>query len=759
MFIPPPAKSKLVEQPANQWLPHNIEDFSGGLHTNEPSASLKDNEFSVLSNWYLHSNGSLVARGPYRPWLVASESTVLPNTAPPLTFTYVELRGSNYMVASWDAGATDEVSVYDETNDRWAGEVAGTPIKTGLTSGNKVRYAKYSVNEAEDLIFCNGKDTPQRWVGTVDTPSTDLGLAIPTLTGTLTITNVTAANPGVVTTSAAHGLTTNDVIAIDGVIGNMGDDVLNDNNFTITVVTATTFSIGASTAGKTYTSDGTVYTKGLFVTAAATAGGRGIITNGTYYYKGAYVYDDSGTSTKYGESGPPATVAQSCTVTGAAAGSEQQNTLLGFTFPTGVDTIKMYRSPPDTPLGPFRLVGENIETETDFVDIVPVGEEGVEVTIDAGTPPTGLKNIISYDGRIWGIGQTTGGALTNKGVWTRKGSPDFFPATEYIYFPGPLTGPFVFNKLIYWFTETQIWVTTDLNNPLTSTVKIADIGCDAFDSIVDVGSGLVWQFDGNIYWANFNAFNPVTGELPWPIGDPISDKIIDIPIAQRKNSAGAIYKDRYYLSITGPGQTVNSATIVWDTKHGTRLLRNYEYGGWSSVDWSANDLQTFDRTLYSADNTNMYIMEHDFAGTADYRNYPDYDTTSYNISTQISTGILHFGHEWSQKLVNSLSIVCKSTAVTFVTTLSFDGGDFTRTKSFTLGSGTFATSADWLIWGQGTWGNFKWGSTTFGFQSDHQRYAKGGKCRNVKLTLESTDSQDTTLIAAKLYYKMLPTPA
>ena len=97
----------------------------------------------------------------------------MPDSAPPLTFIIVELRGTDFRVASWDAGANYEVSVYDEANNRWAGEGGGTSIKTNLTDGFKVRFVKYSINEAEDLLFCNGKDTPQRWVGTVDTASTD----------------------------------------------------------------------------------------------------------------------------------------------------------------------------------------------------------------------------------------------------------------------------------------------------------------------------------------------------------------------------------------------------------------------------------------------------------------------------------------------------------------------------------------------------------------------------------------------------------
>ena len=763
--VPPVIPKQRTPQAASQWEPYGIEDFTGGLNTNDPAASLRNKQFAAMSNWYLQTNRGVKVRGPFRPWLVASEDTILPDSAPPLTFIIVELRGSDYRVASWDAGATWEVSVYDETNDRWAGEGAGTSIKTGLTDGFKVRFVKYSINEAEDLIFCNGKDTPQRWVGSVDTASSDLGLTVPPDGGvaeSLTYVSHATADGGastIITWDAAHGMAVGEHVLFTGVTGANAATWNSADGVEITAVgsTTTTFAIAYS-VGNAFPGTAT-HTHWLITTAAeATGNGRGIEVGGTYYYKFTYHYDSSGTDTKFGESGPSASV-EPMAVPLAVSGTPYQNTIhQDHALPSGVDAICIYRSKADTPAGPFRFVGR-ITGAADFVDTVPVGEEGVEITLDAGTPPK-LKNPIAHDSRIWGIGINSSGQLTNKGVYSRRGAPDMFPALNFIYFPHALAGPVLFNKFIYWFTEKQIWITTDLDDPAGSTKKIADIGCDSFDSIVDVGNGLVWQFDGNIYWANFNSFNPVTGELPWPIGDPIRDKIKAIPTARRLNSSACLYKDRYYLSYTGTSQTVNTATVVWDVKHGSRLITSYDFGAWSSVDWAGNDLQTFDGTLFSLDNTNKYIMEHEFAGVADFHSKTGFDaSTSFNINTQLSTGVLHFGHEWRQKLVNSLSIVAETTAITLDTTLSFDAGSFERTKQFTLGSGTFAVDSTWLIWGQGTWDNFKWGSETFAFHSDHKKYGKGGKGRNAQLTLESTDSQDTVLIALKLYFKLLPIPA
>jgi hypothetical protein len=74
-----------------------------------------------------------------------------------------------------------------------------------------------------------------------------------------TITNVTAANPAVVT-STGHGYSDGDKVHILGVVGNMGTDVLNGNTFTVANKTANTYELsGTDTSGKTYTSGGTSY--------------------------------------------------------------------------------------------------------------------------------------------------------------------------------------------------------------------------------------------------------------------------------------------------------------------------------------------------------------------------------------------------------------------------------------------------------------------------------------------------------------------
>ena len=73
---------------------------------------------------------------------------------------------------------------------------------------------------------------------------------------------ITAATPGFPTilTSAAHGLSNGDVVAIAAIVGTLGTDAtngLNGKTLVISNVTTNTFCVNVNTLGLTYTSGGT----------------------------------------------------------------------------------------------------------------------------------------------------------------------------------------------------------------------------------------------------------------------------------------------------------------------------------------------------------------------------------------------------------------------------------------------------------------------------------------------------------------------
>jgi len=585
----------------------------------------------------------------------------------------MELGGTDYLVACWDNGTNYEVSVWDSTGSHWEDS---NSIKDDLTDGYKAQFAKFSVNDAEDMIFCNGKDKPQRWVGTIGTASSDLGLGAP--------------------------------------------------------------SVGSLTTANTATPDK-----------------KGIDYNGTYYYKFTTFWDSSGANTKYGESGP--SNSGNIAITGADIGD---NITVSAeidscpSVPSGATKNNVYRSPAGESNGPYEYVGY-YSSGTTFTDNMPEGEKGAAIPADAGTPPR-LKNILVHRGRIYGVGLNSSGQLTNKGVWSNSGQPDMFPAANYAYFPDPLIGPVAFKENVYWITEKQIYVTPNGDvDTYPKPLKICDKGCTSFGSIVDVGNGIIFQSDDNIYWADFNSYNEKDGDFPFPVGEPIKDKIDGIPSNYRHNSTACFYNGRYYISLTGSNQTTNTATLCWDVTIGLGLLKQGLYGGWGSPDWAANDLHVHDGTLYSADNTNKYIMEHDFAGAADYHTKTEYDAaTSYNLITELKTK--HYLFTVSPILFRSILLESVGTGASYTAFVSFDYDSFTKTQTFTLGSDTLATDSNWLIWGQGTWGNFNWGSPGGAPRSSHKKMASGCKGRSAQLTLGCSDSQDTNLTELTFFYKLLP---
>lgn len=91
------------------------------------------------------------------------------------------------------------------------------------------------------------------------------------------ITNITQADPGVVTTSAAHGLSNGDTVWLYDVVG-MTE--VNGETYTVANVTATTFELsGTDTSG--FTAYGSAGSVGKFVTNSITGLGNFVTSTGT----------------------------------------------------------------------------------------------------------------------------------------------------------------------------------------------------------------------------------------------------------------------------------------------------------------------------------------------------------------------------------------------------------------------------------------------------------------------------------------------
>ncbi len=103
------------------------------------------------------------------------------------------------------------------------------------------------------------------------------GTGSTTAKNTGSVTGATNASP-IVITSASHGLTTGTRVTISGVLGNTAAN----GTFTVTVLTADTFSLDSSTGNGPYTSGGTWNATGLYKGSMACTAANGFESGQNY---------------------------------------------------------------------------------------------------------------------------------------------------------------------------------------------------------------------------------------------------------------------------------------------------------------------------------------------------------------------------------------------------------------------------------------------------------------------------------------------
>ena len=165
--------------------------------------------------------------------------------------------------------AAHSVYIGGETVSYNSGSVVGVPVSTDVyIYADDANLAGGAVTYAYTTAFTDLAASAGRYrVGAIRTPVSSISASV---------TAATNANPGAVTTGAAHGFTTGDQVQFSGV-GGMTN--INTGTYTITVTGGTTFTIGVdSTAYGIYTTGGTVT---RVTTPAAGIGGAGA-DGGTY---------------------------------------------------------------------------------------------------------------------------------------------------------------------------------------------------------------------------------------------------------------------------------------------------------------------------------------------------------------------------------------------------------------------------------------------------------------------------------------------
>lgn len=186
-------------------------------------------------------------------WAVPVGTVTTLVTSTPSTITL----SCNNLVAGVPAAGAETVELF-RSQVLQAGQVTaqgtGQFLRTLLNNVPGVQPRLVSMRQTGTAweIICGGGDPYQVanaiWTALFDTSN---------LVGsTLSVTAITKANPGVITTDKTHGFSTGQVINITGIVGMTA---LNNVPLTITVLTNYTFSIGVNTTSyTTYVSGGVI---------------------------------------------------------------------------------------------------------------------------------------------------------------------------------------------------------------------------------------------------------------------------------------------------------------------------------------------------------------------------------------------------------------------------------------------------------------------------------------------------------------------
>jgi hypothetical protein len=575
------------------------------------------------------------------------------------TFFAEEVEGEQKFLMAMENVSTTAVELRYEDGSDWS-----TVLHT-FTTGTRPLFQKYAQGSAEEVIIANGVDAPQRW-NKDDTTTSPLGLT--GMTPNIAIVSITqnSATPSIVVTGDyADFFFDTQTITVSGAVHT-------DYNKDYVINGVPSFAAGVTTiVSSTASPNQTLSTPGVLNPRAPTvtfdvakAGGSGVTLNGTYNYKFTYFYNESGT-TKYGESngGGAASTVEGTTLSATLTGRNIDIT--NIEFPAQVEAVNIYRSRPNR-TDVYYYVGR-VTSGSTFTDTTPTGAEGLPLPVDDGSVPN-IKYPINVDGRIVAVD----GDIENKLVWTPRGTCDQFLALDYIYLRDKITGIAPFGGSVYIFTLKEIYVVPDSNFAAGIAVKVCNKGTVSHRSIADVGSGLVWLGDDNVYWANFN-IQDAEGDFPIAVGRPIQDQIRRQSYSRRENACATFFERHYYLCFTTSGRTENDITLAMNTDIMMQALRE-NGAGWVAHEWRARDIHQWREKMYTLELNNYLVLSGDEGPPPSYTPtffiyeynedlYYDYTSqtnldagTVTEIDVTLRSGEWHFGSAITNKLIRGMTV-------------------------------------------------------------------------------------------------------
>jgi hypothetical protein len=598
----------------------------------------------------------------------------------------------------------------------------GYNVAQTIVSGSIVLNTSFQT-ELDSSAFATDPDssgsfTWKRAGTVVYYPSTPLGLAVPIDGGTvnnLTYSSHASYAGGAktkMTFSSAHGITVvGQKVYFVGVTGGPNLTTWNhEDGVAVTDIVSSTevaFGINYSALNNFGTATELYTTHYHFTTDKKLTNSTGLKYNGKYYYKATYFYDDG---TKYGESNGMS-VPQEVEVSGLATNETMYVTFHKVNvFPAGVTKVRIYRSKVDQAQGPFYYVGES-DGNQDFVDNVADGEEGHMLPVDDGTVPN-LKEGVVTAGRIVGID----GDIEEKIVWSEPGYPDLFPALNFFYLQEKAVGLVVFNRTTYILSESAVYAVPNSDFASQSPVMVSKKGCVSARTVQNVTTGICWLSNDNAYWANFNSVAE-DGDYAIPIGTPLQDEITSMNPTAWKTATGGFFNEKYYLTLPSWGASGAYSVWCWNMRPAQRMLKSGRWGGWTSMDWFASDIQGFEDILFTLDpikqsDNKYYLYTHDASGASGtLKDYPRYASGDYTASATpvgciIESGLSLLPIDVYETVLYRTTIITETTGGTFEITAKLNknadaSAEYTRVLTVSLGDGYAQGAAtNWFTWMQ-----------------------------------------------------------
>lgn len=287
---------------------------------------------------------------------------------------------------------------------------------------------------------------------------------------------------------------------------------------------------------------------------------QGITKSGDYYYKFTYYYE-SKTTTKQGEGNMQSRPYKAVVELTSEDVAEVFFSRIPYTpEDPDITKINIYRSPPNHPEGPYKLVGffdMEDSSITSYIDDKDYLQEGIDGPLGDNLPPR-LKHPVVAGGRLWGFDADR----PNKLVWSNVGQPDVFLPLSFAYLTEEGTGLKEFRGNIYVFSVDNIYA-INIDEPTTAT-KVSSSGCVSHETIVNTGTGLMWLGKDNIYWANFAQYYE-NGDFPIPQGDQIKSSFILLSNSRKSTARGFYWNQYYFLSLNTIGSVTNEQTLIFNT--------------------------------------------------------------------------------------------------------------------------------------------------------------------------------------------------